>query len=433
MIYEIQDKSDLLSGASLVVRMPEEELDRKALHTIEGDKPDFLLPFYHRVIDGQIEFVYQIGARSKLQYLTGDRYPKDYIALWSSLLNPLLDCGDWFLRPYSFIMDVDRLYCDKNTKTISYVYVPSVRDCSDYCSLKNIAAEFSRLMTVTDAELENKVLRAIMMNFNPKAFLQMLKSYTDERAPVAYISDAAPRPGCEMKALPATEPAVSKHEEIIIPESFTAPCCDSIPDTTGEIIINIPAGWGKAKKNKKKVKEKDAARGKKEKRQTRPEPAPPPVREAPRPQPVAQQHTQAHTQLHTQAPEYRAQPVETDGATQCILCDAGGTWLRRIGSESLPAGIDVAIAEGEVFTVGRYDTAIGRRQSSFEFDKATKAVSRRHAAIERRPEGYSIIDLLSSAGTFVNGQKLPPNTPFTLQPGCRVSFGNCGADYIWEQ
>lgn len=44
MIYPIEQKNDL-SGAMLVIRFPEEELDRKALSTIQADPPAFLVPF----------------------------------------------------------------------------------------------------------------------------------------------------------------------------------------------------------------------------------------------------------------------------------------------------------------------------------------------------------------------------------------------------
>ena len=60
-------------------------------------------------------------------------------------------------------------------------------------------------------------------------------------------------------------------------------------------------------------------------------------------------------------------------------------------------------------------------------------MSRRHAAIEREESGYFLMDLASSAGTFVNGQKLIPNVPQALENGCRVSFGTGGADYIWNE
>ena len=94
MIYEIQSKNDFSAGACLVIRFPEEELDKKALYTIEADCPNFLVPFRHRSIDGQIECVYQLGDRSRLHYRFGKRNPKDYVELWSSILQPILDCGD---------------------------------------------------------------------------------------------------------------------------------------------------------------------------------------------------------------------------------------------------------------------------------------------------------------------------------------------------
>lgn len=90
------------------------------------------------------------------------------------------------------------------------------------------------------------------------------------------------------------------------------------------------------------------------------------------------------------------------------------------------------IGPGDVFTIGRFDVSVGRKQSNFEFDPKTKAVSRRHAAIERDGEGgYVIVDLSSRAGTFVNGERLVANVPKKLENGDKVSFGTGGADYIW--
>ena len=53
MNYTIQSKSDLAAGAMLVVTFPQEELDLKALATIQADQPQFLVPFRHRCIDGR--------------------------------------------------------------------------------------------------------------------------------------------------------------------------------------------------------------------------------------------------------------------------------------------------------------------------------------------------------------------------------------------
>lgn len=100
----------------------------------------------------------------------------------------------------------------------------------------------------------------------------------------------------------------------------------------------------------------------------------------------------------------------------------------------LPQIIVLDIARGGVFTIGRFDVSVGRKQSSFEFDKKTKAVSRHHAMIERQLDGtYLISDCGSKAGTFVNGEQLLAKVPYRLRCGDRVSFGIAGADYIWEE
>jgi hypothetical protein len=109
-----------------------------------------------------------------------------------------------------------------------------------------------------------------------------------------------------------------------------------------------------------------------------------------------------------------------------------GVGLRSIGGVETPLFIEADIEVGEIFSIGKFDTSVGRQQSSFEFDKKIKGISHRHCAIKRVAEGYLLIDLASSAGTFVNNERLPPNTAYKLTNGCRISIGNSGADYVWE-
>jgi len=122
-----------------------------------------------------------------------------------------------------------------------------------------------------------------------------------------------------------------------------------------------------------------------------------------------------------------------DGATQIDLRETGGPKFRYVGNGAHPGVISVPIAAGGIFTIGRFDPSAGPGQSSFEFSRDTKAVSRRHAVVERGADGFVLVDLNSSAGTMINGQKIAPNTPYKLERGCRVSFGYSGADYCWEE
>lgn len=111
---------------------------------------------------------------------------------------------------------------------------------------------------------------------------------------------------------------------------------------------------------------------------------------------------------------------------------AGVPALHYTGTAGFPPQVRVTLRDG-TFTIGRVDVALGHAQSDFEFPAETKAVSRRHAAISRDQEGYIIQDLGSKAGTFVNGMKLQPQVLYRLENGYTISFGNGGADYIWEE
>jgi hypothetical protein len=122
-----------------------------------------------------------------------------------------------------------------------------------------------------------------------------------------------------------------------------------------------------------------------------------------------------------------------DDVTVLEFEESGAPKFRYLGSDDLPRVIEINIPDRGVFTIGRFDKSIGVKQSNFEFDKRTKAVSRRHAAIERISDNYVIVDLNSSAGTFINGHKLSPNAPVKLERGVRVSFGHAGADYVWDE
>ena len=433
MNYDIESKSDYINGVSLTVKVPEDELDKKALYTIQADRPKFILPFNYRSIDGRIEFVYQIGAQSKLLYLSGSRSGNEYTLLWSGLLTPLLNCGDWFMKPYSFVLNIEHLYYDRSSNSVCYIYIPTISDCSRHTAIKEMASEFSKYISVADADLENMVLRAIMRDFNPKDLLQMLEQYSNASSTsIAVWSAREQAPARFAGQVDLEQP------EISYPELERIEPCGGISRTSGDIFISIPKK-GKTQRAAEAVitdlKDADGNKGKEQKRsksgrglfggrKNR--------RQEADIEPVYRPPAQAREPACSVEPTFAAQTDMPD-ITQSITTASSGSGFRLVGSALLPPIIDVRIPAGGIFTIGRYDAVIGRQQSSFEFDKKTKAVSRRHAAVERGGENYRIIDLSSSAGTYLNGQKLPPNTPFELCHGCRVSFGNAGADYVWEE
>jgi len=427
MKYEIQNKSDFLTGSSLVVKIPEKETDKHALYTIKSNCPEFILPFHYKNSDGYTELVYKVGTLCKLQYFSGSLSPKEYTGLWQSLLEPLLTCTDWFMKPCSFMLDTDYLYYDKNKKTVSYVYIPSTEGLSGYDAFYKMAIEISKLMTVSDAVLENKVLKAIVKDFSPQEFLVMLKNHIAkaDKSNDENLNQYDKNEPEEKPELIAEESYTTRQSPEALTESEVNDTKILYKDTGDDIIIDIQPEI----KAEKRTKEKESggyrifsSRSKKKKTLQQP----------------SQEKDVKLSEADSKPADSRVtvinidNQIEVNDTTQNISAISGKTGLRYIGNSQLPSIIHVQINEGEVYSIGRFDAAVGKKQSSFEFDKKTKAVSRRHAVVERNTHGYTILDLSSSAGTFVNDKKLPPNTPFELEAGFRVSFGNSGADYVWE-
>jgi predicted component of type VI protein secretion system len=58
------------------------------------------------------------------------------------------------------------------------------------------------------------------------------------------------------------------------------------------------------------------------------------------------------------------------------------------------------------------------------FDAQNAGVSRRHAALVQYNERLHLVDLESANGTFLNGRRVPPNSPVRLKDNDVVRLGS---------
>lgn len=91
-----------------------------------------------------------------------------------------------------------------------------------------------------------------------------------------------------------------------------------------------------------------------------------------------------------------------------------------------------ALATGEVFPFKGRAILIGRRSREMRPDvdldaqPNSDAVSRRHARLVQRPDGYWIYDENSTNGTIVDGFRLPQKGNARLAHGSQIQFGDTG-------
>ncbi len=85
----------------------------------------------------------------------------------------------------------------------------------------------------------------------------------------------------------------------------------------------------------------------------------------------------------------------------------------------------ISIQVEKEFVLGRKMT--GEMDESFidlrPFGAYENGVSRRHAMIRRSADGYEILDLGSTNGTWIEKQRIVPNRPYPLKSGSRIFLG----------
>lgn len=438
MRYQIEKRHDIELGALLTVRFPEELVDKKALYTIQNDMPVFLMPFTCRTVGGMLECTYRVGNLLKLEYRFGTRTEEEYVQCWNLVLQPLIECKDWFLNPFCFVMQSSELYTDREETCVKYLYVPVKESVESYDSLKAMVLDISRQNRVNNAAVENMVLRALMEEFSPKSFLQMLSSNvnTAKSQPVRTASvpsmpvmNPVPKVHAPVTQTPVAQNPVARPEPNAMAQSQISKVAeDRTPafSADGDIMINFANNVETGKEKKEKKKGGLFGRGKKQKEEASM------MYGAPAESMNMNANTNTHMNSVPMMP-FDDDILIDDSVTQIEVPHIGGTpTLVYVGNNpTMPKRIAVSMSEYGRFTIGRFDSSIGTKQSDFEFEKTTRGVSRRHAIIEKRNGCYTITDLQSSAGTFVNGKKLDSNEVCILEKDARISFGFDGADYMW--
>lgn len=99
-----------------------------------------------------------------------------------------------------------------------------------------------------------------------------------------------------------------------------------------------------------------------------------------------------------------------------------------------PSGRRIEPGQATQFLIGRKDPERGiDPEVDLSLDGGLDAgVSRSHALLVRRGAEYTLEDLASANGTFVNGRRLPPQVPTRLHPDDELLFGTLTVRFALE-
>ena len=107
----------------------------------------------------------------------------------------------------------------------------------------------------------------------------------------------------------------------------------------------------------------------------------------------------------------------------------------KAGLAVYPSGTTtpIAITEDKEFILGRETSGGAERMVDLtNLDGFAMGVSRRHAMIRAAESGYTLIDLNSSNGTWLNGQILVPTFSYEMPSGSNVQLGHLKLVVIYQ-
>jgi pSer/pThr/pTyr-binding forkhead associated (FHA) protein len=115
--------------------------------------------------------------------------------------------------------------------------------------------------------------------------------------------------------------------------------------------------------------------------------------------------------------------LETMGELQDSAGEIGGEGTSLVFKT--PDGSKLEIPAKEEVIIGREDpiSEVFPDLDLTNFGGAEGGVSRRHAVIHRSGNVYTIEDMGSTNGTYINKKRIQPHVPQTITPGDELRFG----------
>ena len=454
MRYEISPKNNVNHGTMLSVRIPVVDVDWTALYTLEEDRPDFIVPFRYHHMDDEIELTFLPENRRMLRYFGGERSSAEYSALFTNLMIPLQSCSDWFLQPFCFVLDFDWIFYDSATQAISYLYFPVKEECASVNEIVEMIRQVNNSFRVDNQKLENKVLRTITNNnFRISEFMGIFKDNQPHKdidtQPAINIQKVQPKKEAEVDDGIQRKPVVENSIDVEKPSKRVIISSRDVltnDDPDDELFINLSDESQKSKKDKKKKQDIEPGQkglfskifGKKEEK--REKQTPKKGEETPEDTSSRSVISGAVEEMVKVSREKTVPPMQPqfqrDSETVLVPqnpCAASSARLVYRGNGNFPAMIEIDMRQKRMFSIGRFDSILNRKQSDFEFPADTAEVSRRHAVIEIINDEYYLVDIGSLAGTFVNNTQIELNKHVLLNNGDEVSFGEAGADYVFKK
>lgn len=423
-----------------------ENCDVIAERVIMNDCPNFIIPINCMNINGKKIYRYNIGTNIVYKYFNHSMTTSCCLTLLKNIISPLMSCKDWFIDYSKFYLDAEYVFIDKNTLNVKYIYTfDKSFSCTDDDIKKFITDIVNEINIIGDNSIQLDLYKYVLgRNFSLEGVWELISDYekkhpSEKSAPAAYQepvslnnirNEQAPVPPAPVK-IPEmkSEPAVQFNKELntTVQEEAPAYMSGDMDDDIAELMQNLNSGSSKKQPAKKKggflgnifgkkleTKIKTDEPAVKEIKQNVPEPAYAVNRE----ERIEEKFSESNDETVFEVYDY----TEQNAGSSMVMLELVSSTV-----SNMPERIMLDVSKGYV-TIGR-KSSDERNRADYEMPLEAKKISRCHLRIEKSNDEYYAIDLGSSNGTKINGERLIPNQSVKISADSKIAFAQDLAVY----
>ncbi len=390
----------------------ESDFDRIAVKMLASDLPSFLAPVKIMNMYDECIVKYETGRYKNIASLKMRMSKNECCTLIYNLIYPMIVCGEWFLDYHKFFLQKDYILCDSETFDIRYIYMLDKNFYNSDVDIMNVFRDiFKNTDIIDDKDFKINLLQILLGDgFSINSLYEMIIDIRKSRKePPKNITAPSANPnrvnnGSKFLKDENKNVLLEKH---ILKKTVESPDI-SFDDESDDIVglftpkeknkpkTNIFSGlFGKNKASGKTVSVSETAKNE-------------------------ENDYTVITGVND----------ETDYDKTCILRAFLNLESSEIGN--CPASIPIMIENDESVTIGRKSSNPGIVNADIEFPSDCTKISRKHCRVRFENGVYSICDLNSGNGTFVDGQKVENGIWMDLHNGSTLVFGDKAAVYSFK-
>lgn len=390
----------------------ESDFDRIAVKLLASDLPSFLAPVKIMNMYDKCFVKYETGRYKNIASLKMRMSKNECCTLIYNMIHPMIVCSEWFLDYHKFFLHKDYILCDSETFDVRYIYMLNKNFNNSDSDIMNVFRDiFKNTDIVDDKDFRINLFQALLDDgFSINSLYEMIidiRKSKKEQPKNTTASSANPNRGNNGSKFLKDE-----NKNVLLEKHILKKTVESSDISFDDESDEIAGLFTPKEKNKPKTNIFSGLFGKNK---------------------ASGKTVSVSGTAKNEDNDYTVITGvndETDSDKTCIVRAFLNLESSEIGN--CPASIPIMIENDESVTIGRKSSNPGIVNADIEFPSDCTKISRKHCRVRFENGIYSICDLNSGNGTFVDGQKVENGIWMDLHNGSTLMFGDKAAVYSFK-